>query len=351
MAGALLATGRLVQLPSLVRMKPGALARLGVYVARLGLSRVELCAGDGLPAPLLDAVCAALGPRLVTRDGEALVAFGGGRAMDEAKQQAAARALPWLAVPTSLSQDGFASPFASVTEGGARRTVRGAMPAGVVVDTSVCLQAPRGLWLAGLGDACAKLSAVLDWKLAFHATGEPVDDLAALLSDATVHQVLARPTFDDDGLRLLGTALFLNGVAMELAGSSRPASGSEHLLSHALDARLAAPRAHGLQVALMSLVSLRLLAVTVPARRDGGDPTRLGAQAREALARLEALGEATGLWAACAAQPLGRDEVLAAVADAPALRPEQYTVLSTRDTRDEVAAMLREDPVLRRCTA
>ena len=56
-------------------------------------------------------------------------------------------------------------------------------------------------------------------------------DLAALLSFATVHQFLARPNFDAQGMAMLGTALMLNGIAMEMCGSSRPASGSQPALN------------------------------------------------------------------------------------------------------------------------
>ena len=95
--------------------------------------------------------------------------------------------------------------------------------------------------------------------MAFHATGTPVDDFAALLSDASVFQFLARPKRDLEGMTLLGTALLLNGISMSICGSSRPASGSEHLISHALDSVSKRPRLHGLQVGvatyLMSLLS------------------------------------------------------------------------------------------------
>ena len=67
------------------------------------------------------------------------------------------------------------------------------MPFGVAIDTELCLAAPEILWLAGVGDLVAKLTAVADWKLAFNAVGTPVDDFAALLSDATVFQFIARP--------------------------------------------------------------------------------------------------------------------------------------------------------------
>src|SRR5207253_5856234 len=101
-------------------------------------------------------------------------------------------------------------------------------------------------------------TAVRDWKLAFHATGEPVDDFAALLSDGSIHAYLSHPAFDSDGIRLLATVLMLNGIAMEICGSSRPASGSEHLISHALDAASARPRLHGLQVGVASYVASAL---------------------------------------------------------------------------------------------
>ena len=94
---------------------------------------------------------------------------------------------------------------------------------------------------------CSKFTAVSDWKLAFHRRGVAVNDLAALMSDASVFQFMASPLYDEQGILLLATALMWNGVAMEIAGSSRPASGSEHLISHALDLTGARQRLHGLQ--------------------------------------------------------------------------------------------------------
>lgn len=79
----------------------------------------------------------------------------------------------------------------------------------VAIDVNVCLNAPRILWLSGVGDLVSKFSAVFDWKLAFHHRGELVEDLAALLSDASVYQFLANPAFTPQGLTQLGTALML----------------------------------------------------------------------------------------------------------------------------------------------
>src|SRR6185295_621801 len=149
-----------------------------------------------------------------------------------------------------------------------------------------CRDAPRILVLSGVGDLVAKFSAVRDWKLAFHRTGEPVDDFAALLSDGSIHGYLSHPQFDLEGIRLLATALMLNGIAMEICGSSRPASGSEHLISHSLDAISARPRLHGFQVGVATYIASVLQGINSD--------------------RIAALFDATGFWSAIAADPFSR---------------------------------------------
>ena len=213
--------------------------------------------------------------------------------------------------------------------GGKRRSLPAALPQGVVVDVEVCLAAPRILWLSGVGDLASMLSAVFDWKLAFHHRAEPVNDLAALLSDASVWQFLARPSFDVQGMTTLGTALMLNGIAMEICGSSRPASGSEHLVSHALDAISARPRLHGLQVGVGTYLICRLL---------GQQADTVGG-----------LFQATGFWDAVRADPFVRDEWLEALRLAPGLKENFFTILSIRDCLPEIEAIITTDTTLARC--
>ncbi len=339
-------------IPGLVRIKPGALDRVGVYLSRAGHRRVVLLVSTGLQPALGQRMEASLTREGITRVGQeevdeasfeqasalftrlprgcdAIVGFGGGRALDVAKYVAFLAGLPYLAVPTSLSNDGFCSPQSSLTQGGRRRSLRAAMPSGVVVDTDVCLRAPEPLWWSGVGDLVAKVTAIADWKLAFHARGTPVNDFAALLSDATVFQFMARPVRDVEGVRLLATALMLNGVAMEVSGSSRPASGSEHLLSHALDSLAERPRLHGLQVGVATYVV-----------------SRLQGQGTE---RIASVLDATGFWRGISADPFSRREWLEAVRLAPSVKEDFYTVLSSRDCAPEVEALLRTDPRLAGC--
>jgi glycerol-1-phosphate dehydrogenase [NAD(P)+] len=199
----------------------------------------------------------------------------------------------------------------------------------VLIDTQVCQAAPRLLTLSGVGDLVAKFSAVHDWKLAFHQTGETVDDFAALLSDESIHAYLSHPAFDLEGIRLLATALMLNGIAMEICGSSRPASGSEHLISHSLDAISRRPRLHGLQVGIATYIVSIL---------QGANTERIAA-----------LFDETGFWSAIADDPFSRAEWLDAVRTAPSIKEGFYTVLSSRDVLLEVERILVDDPRLQRC--
>lgn len=326
--------GEQVGIPSLVRVKPGALDRLGVYCARFGFEKITLLHSTGLSKALTTRAHESLTSAGRTLSGvteisssefedavatfralpanlHAVIGLGGGRALDAAKYVAMLAGVPFIAVPTSLSNDGFCSPQSSLVLEGKRRSLKVNTPVGVIVDTEVCRTAPDALWASGVGDLAAKLTATRDWKLAFHRRGDKVDDFAVLLSDASVFQFLAHPKRDLEGVRHLATALMLNGIAMSIAGSSRPASGSEHLISHALDQTSARPRLHGLQVGVASFL--------VTALQDA-----------DAKA-IEQLFEESGFWAMVHQDPFDPEEWRVALELAPSLKDNFYTVLSEPD--------------------
>ena len=341
-----------IAIPTLVRAKAGAAGRVGLYARRHGFAEIVVLHSADLQGDLMERLCGGFAAEGISvlrrwpiRDASfeqarelfpqipaktrAIVGYGGGKALDVAKYVSFLTRLPYVAVPTSLSNDGFCSPQSSLTLEGRRKSLPSAMPFGVVIDTEICLAAPEILWLAGVGDLVAKLTAVADWKLAFNAAGTLVDDFAALLSDATVFQFIARPRRDLEGVRLLGTSLMLNGIAMEICGSSRPASGSEHLISHALDSLGGKPRMHGLQVGVATyLVSLL--------QRQNSD-------------LVADLFDKTGFWRAIRAEPFRRADWLEAARRAPSIKQDFYTVLSARDCLPEIEELLRSDPFLRDC--
>uniref|UniRef100_UPI004057C4B2 iron-containing alcohol dehydrogenase family protein n=1 Tax=Candidatus Electrothrix sp. TaxID=2170559 RepID=UPI004057C4B2 len=249
-----------------------------------------------------------------------IIGCGGGKTLDVAKYVSFLRRIPYIALPTALSNDGFCSPQCSLDFKGKKRTLPAAMPYGVVVDTEVCLRAPKILWLSGIGDLVSKITAVQDWKLAFNIKGTQVDDFAALLSDATVFQLMAKPEHDLESMRLLATALMLNGIAMEICGSSRPASGSEHLISHALDRICKKPRLHGLQVGMATYLVSHLY----------GKGTE----------RINRLFELTGFWDALRQDPFSRSDWQEAFLLAPKIKDDYYTILSQPEKTDQLCKLI-----------
>lgn len=341
-----------IGIPTLVRVKENALDRVGIYLERAAHKQVAVLISAGMIAPIQDrlkrsfneaGVESLVWTEVAANDLEsteqfsrafpdsvsAVVGTGGGKALDVAKYAAHLAGLPYYAVPTSLSNDGFSSPQSSLTVRNERRSLPATLPCGVIIDTGVCQTAPRILTLSGVGDLVAKLTAVQDWKLAFHATGETVDDFAALICEGSFHAFRSHPKFDLEGIRLLATGLLLSGIAMEIAGSSRPASGSEHLISHALDKVSSRPRLHGLQVGVASyLVSL------------------LQGEHTDVIAELL---KVTGFWETIAADPFSLPEWREALRLAPTLKDDFYTILSLPDRLTEADRLLKDDAQLARC--
>jgi glycerol-1-phosphate dehydrogenase [NAD(P)+] len=169
-----------------------------------------------------------------------------------------------------------------------------------------------------VGDLLANPCALHDWRLAAAAGGEEVDDFAALLSQSAFDLVYTAEVSSgpppQEFLHRLLRGLVLSGLAMEIAGSSRPCSGAEHLISHALDSLHPGTAQHGEQVAFGALVATRL---------QGGDWRRL----REFML-------AAGLEDAARGFGLEVRDAVAAVRAAPSMRPARHTVLSEAGITD-----------------
>lgn len=342
-----------VAVPAFVRMKPQALSRLGLYLQRLGHRRPMFLVSDALPDSILRPVRDGVRQVGISPHGwdavqdasfeaaselfaqlpsgcDCVIGLGGGKCLDVAKYIASLAGLTYFALPTSLSNDAMAAPQASLLLRGKRKSLPCHLPFGVVVDTEVCLQAPTRLWCSGVGELMAKLTAIHDWKLAYHHRHEPVDDLAALISQSSVFQFMAHPVRDLQGVNLLATALLMSGIAMTMCGSSRPASGSEHLISHALDAdATGSSQLHGIQVGLAAYIV-----------------SQLQGEYTEQIANIY---DRTGFWQTVADSPFSRTDWLAAAERAPAIRPDRYTVLSLPDSWSRLRAIVHDCPRLAAC--
>ncbi|MEM4700482.1 MAG: NAD(P)-dependent glycerol-1-phosphate dehydrogenase [Candidatus Nezhaarchaeales archaeon] len=181
----------------------------------------------------------------------ALIGVGGGSIIDVAKLAAYRAGVDFISVPTSASHDGIASPRASVRGLGVYGSVPAQTPIAIVADTAIIKRAPRRLLVSGCGDVVAKLTATRDWLLAHRLKGEYYGEYAASLARMSARLIMKNAVdlanMSEEGVRVLLEALVSCGVAMCIAGSSRPCSGSEHQFSHALDLVANRPALHGEQ--------------------------------------------------------------------------------------------------------
>ena len=325
---------RMVGTPLTIDVGPGAVAGLAPLLADRRISsggHVAVVVGPGLG----EEIAASLRPQLANAeiltltDGggveaasalakrlrggfyDALVAIGGGRTIDIGKYAASLSGLPLVSVATSLAHDGLASPVASLEEAGRKGSYGVQMPIAVVVDLDYVRRSEPGMRRSGIGDAISNLSAIADWQLAGAERGEPVDGVAVTFARTAATSVLLREDGIEDGdfLIALAEALVLSGLAMATAGSSRPCSGSDHEILHAIDHLYPGTAHHGELAGAASLFTSHL-------RGDEGLARAIDAcLCRHGLPRLPAdLG-------------LTEEQFATAVLHAPATRPDRFTIL------------------------
>jgi glycerol-1-phosphate dehydrogenase [NAD(P)+] len=246
---------------------------------------------------------------------DALVGIGGGRTLDVAKYAAMRLALPMVAVATNLAHDGIASPVSSLLHEGGKGSFGVVPPMAVVVDLDYVRTSPPRMVVSGVGDLVSNLTAVEDWRLASRERGEPVDGLAVTFARTAAEAVLHRTDGleSDSFLTALAEGLVLSGMAMAAAGSSRPSSGADHEIMHAIDTLFPGTANHGELAGVGALFSAFLRDnLTLAEQLDA-------CLRRHDLPRLPAdLG-------------LSDDQFAEAVVFAPQTRPDRYTILEHLD--------------------
>jgi glycerol-1-phosphate dehydrogenase [NAD(P)+] len=168
-----------------------------------------------------------------------LFGVGGGAIIDAAKISSCTQNIPFISIPTAVSHDGIASPLASIKSSTKPYSILAQSPLAIIADTEIIANAPWRFTISGCADTISKFTAVKDWKLAHKEKKEYYGGYSASLALMSAKivtenaQIIAQK--QEEGLHVLLEALISCGVAMSIAGSSRPCSGSEHLFSHALD--------------------------------------------------------------------------------------------------------------------
>lgn len=199
-----------------------------------------------------------------------VVAFGGGSVLDLVKYSASQLDMPYINVPSALSNDAVYSCVARLTKNGKKYSFGVQPPIGIIVDIDIINKSPEILLYAGVADIVSNLSAIQDWLLAHNDFGEPINELSYMLAKEAAIPLLRYKKEDlhSDCLILdLVNGIVTSGLSMIVSGNTRGTSGAEHLISHAIDEYFPEKSTiHGIQVGW---------AQGVIAKRYRNDPYRI----------------------------------------------------------------------------
>lgn len=181
-----------------------------------------------------------------------VLAFGGGSVLDIVKYSASKCDMPYITMPSTLSNDAVYSCVSRLTVNGKKTSFGVQPPTGIIVDLNVIKKSPEKLILAGVADLVSNLSALKDWKLGHDDNGEVINELAFMLSKEAALPLLRyteKDIFTDEFLFDLTNSIITSGLAMIIGGNTRMTSGAEHMISHAIDEYFPKKSSiHGLQV-------------------------------------------------------------------------------------------------------
>lgn len=265
---------------------------------------------------------------------DAVIGIGGGKVIDASKYAGFLRRMPFISIPTSSSSDGFSSSSASLLVGGKRTSVPAKLAYGIVVDLEVIKSAPDKFIYSGIGDLISKITALYDWTYEKeHGVGE-LDDFALMVAKKAVNSFVRTPfkTIKDDiFLKELVDSLAMSGIANEMAGNSAPSSGSEHLISHALDKILDVPELHGIQVGIATYIMSKVQ--------------------NHRYERVNQILTDTGFWDYTQTLGLRRVDFKEAIELAPSIKPNRHTFIHEAKYRDAAIRLLSEDQRLQQILA
>jgi glycerol-1-phosphate dehydrogenase [NAD(P)+] len=258
------------------------------------------------------------------------VGIGGGRILDIAKFASFLNRVPFISFPTLLSHDGIASPVAVIRDGKHWSESRVAeSPCAVIIDLETVARAPETSLLSGVSDLTANLFASLDSELRGPKPAGEYDSLAAAIGRSASQLVfpgfqgLSIETLTTEQAKQLAWGLVLSGIAMSICGSSRPASGAEHKISHAVDYLFPVSVSHGFTVSVGNVVS-----------------AFLHEQYREEII---AFNSSLGLPVTGDDIGIGKKDFAEAILYASRIRPDRYTILEEKKlTRKEIHRLLDE---------
>lgn len=342
-----------IAIPALLKVEKNALTHIGHFLSENELYKVVIFFGNGLIDMFGSTVMTSLKAASIEvleyqeldtvnldditslafslpAKTQAIIGLGGGKVIDAAKYSSFLRKVPFISVPTSASSDGFSSASASLLINGRRNSVPAKMAYGIIADTEVIKSAPERFLYSGIGDMVSKITALYDWVYEENCGYGEINDCAMMIAKKAVNSFVRTPFTsikDDLFLKELLDSLAMSGIANEIAGSSIPTSGSEHLISHALDKISDTPQLHGVQVGiatyLMSLVQ------------------------EHRYSRVHTIFTETGFFDYVKTLHLNVEDYIKAIDLAPSIKPFRHTYLHEEQYRQKAKEIIMEDSTLK----
>jgi len=341
-----------IAIPSILEVGKGNINNIGNLIKKGMFQKVSIYFGEGIEDLFGESICNSLKEANIeiskietitdinfekisieafeiSNEVEALIGVGGGKAIDAVKYMSFLKKLPFISIPTSTSNDGFSSQGASLLVNGRRMSLPAKTPYGIIIDIDVIKGAPEKFIFSGIGDLVSNITALYDWKFEEDNGKAIIDDFATMISKKAVNSFV-RTEFktikDDLFLKELVDSLTLNGISMEIAGDSSPASGSEHLISHALDKFLEIPQLHGIQVGIATYIMSKVQ--------------------NHRFERISKILKETGFFDYVKTLNMRKEDFKKAIDMAPKIKPSRYTYIHVEENRVLAKRFIDEDEIL-----
>lgn len=344
---------REISIPDILKVGGGTLSNIGSYLAEKDITKVVIYFGNGLIQLFGDKVLNGMkeaGVNVLSYEEldtvkiddimtmafalpnktQAVIGIGGGKVIDAAKYMCYLRKLAFISVPTSASSDGFCSSTASLIVNERRTSVPAALAYGIIVDTDAIMSAPAKYIYSGIGDMVAKITAIYDWQFEAENGVSVINDTSVMLAKNAVNSFVRIPLESiskEVFIRELVNGLTVSGLANEIARGSAPTSGSEHLISHALDKNLPNPQLHGIQVGIATYI----MSLVQNHRQE----------------RIKNFFTETGFFDYCKTIELKKQDYIDAIDDAPSVKPFRYVYLHEEKYRKKAKEVIETDEILR----